>query len=389
MGRTPIVQYILRRLQDLREGEGLSRGQVEEKLLLGPGWIERYETGQTVPEINSLLAIVEALGRDYEDLFEGLPAPDGSAANHLERLVNAHQDGNDLIVSFPYGAHEAEVRLTNATVAEFDCVLKALRDGLAKLDSSLPSADQESIKTDAVAHAFMTAMKQWPKANPSDVWYFVVYRAYLDPYNHPAEFARLDLSQSWRRTSGWALEKVVVLHYAPLLEKCGIRLFMPTKEEAEQLLAQATGVTERLEADKLDLALTGMVKGQETFFGAVHVKASFAERRTDDVPMSKALVDAGFVSPLWTMDCKATPSAKPVNKGELGKVKEPDKDRRSAKRKDIEDDGYFSGCFSYNLNTAPTPAAQQAVARVFVSDFSNPDDSFSRFIRAEWARFRS
>jgi hypothetical protein len=128
---------------------------------------------------------------------------------------------------------------------------------------------------------------------------------------------------------------------------------------------------------------------EEVLFGVVHVKASFAERRTDDVPMSKALVDAGYVSPLWTMDCKSAPSETPTNRGELGPAfdEDDDKDKRSAKRKDIEDDGYFSACFSYNSNTNPTPTKQESKAKVYVCNFQDPDDGFSQFIISSWQTF--
>jgi hypothetical protein len=120
----------------------------------------------------------------------------------------------------------------------------------------------------------------------------------------------------------------------------------------------------------------------------VHVKASFAERRTDDVPMSKALVDGGYVSPLWTLDCKSTPSDNPFNKGELGTAKSRIEDRRSAKRKDIEDDGYFSSCFSYNKNTIPTLINQKSKARIFVCNFNGPSkDAFFNFIVESWNQF--
>lgn len=111
--------------------------------------------------------------------------------------------------------------------------------------------------------------------------------------------------------------------------------------------------------------------------------------RTDDVPMSQALVQAGYCSPLLTMDCKSAPSANPINRGELGIVLGDGADSRSAKRKDVEDDGYFSACFSYNLNTQPTPEAQPAKARIYVCNFNNPDDRFSRFVLAEWQRIRA
>ena len=142
-----------------------------------------------------------------------------------------------------------------------------------------------------------------------------------------------------------------------------------------------------MEADKADVLLTTMVRGEERCFGVVHVKASFAERRTDDVPMSGALVNAGYASPLWTMDCKSTPSTTPYNRGELGPVLTAGKDRRSAKRKDIEVNGYFSACFSYNRNTLPTPVDQQARACIHICNFRHPDDAFGRFILAERQRF--
>ena len=90
------------------------------------------------------------------------------------------------------------------------------------------------------------------------------------------------------------------------------------------------------------------------------------------------------------MDCKSTPSVNPTNIGELGGVfSGHDIDARSAKRKDIEDDRFFSACFSYNRNTVPTPAGYQARAKIVVCDFSNPNDDFTRFIVAERQRVRT
>jgi hypothetical protein len=100
--------------------------------------------------------------------------------------------------------------------------------------------------------------------------------------------------------------------------------------------------------------------------------------------MSKALSQAGYTSPLWTMDCKSMPSKHPVNRGELGGLGQS----RSAKRKDIEDEGYFTGCFAYNSNTLPSPATLADERRIHVCDFSDPDDKFSRFILQRWKSFR-
>lgn len=93
-------------------------------------------------------------------------------------------------------------------------VVKTLRDGLAALANKTP--DAEAVKTQAVAKSFLKAMELWPRSNPSDIWWFLVYRAYCNPFNHPASFARLDLSQSWKRTGGWALEEILVQFYRGL-----------------------------------------------------------------------------------------------------------------------------------------------------------------------------
>lgn len=210
-----------------------------------------------------------------------------------------------------------------------------------------------------------------------------------DQYNHPAEHSRLDFTQSWKRTGGWALERILERHYGPDLAAHGINLVIADGERKLRLLS-GIDVGHRLEADKMDVLLTVGSGSTEKLIGVVHVKASFAERRTDDVPMSQALVEAGYVSPLWTMDCKSMPSAHPTNRGELGAVfSGQGTDARSAKRKDIEDDGYFSACFAYNRNTLPTPSAYQARARVVVCDFANPNDAFTNFIVAERRRVRT
>lgn len=383
-GRHPYLHAMLDRLRQLRTGSGVSPQQLEEKLILGPGWVNRFEQGTSVPSIDLVLAILHAMGKSPEDLVNGLPyAP---AAHIFERCLFAEQEGANLKIHFVYADFDATYVLPNATLAQFDDVLKTLRNELAKLASPEPGAG-EAIKTDAVAKSFLRATTLWPHANPSDLWWFVIYRAYCDPFNHPARFARLDFTQSWKRTGGWALEEVLVRHYGPHLLKQGIRLFIASSDVKERLLKSVLA-DDRLEPDKADVLITGLDGNKEVFLGVVHVKASFAERRTDDVPMSRALINAGYVSPLWTMDCKGSPSATPNNRGELGTALVAGDDQRSAKRKDIEDDGYFSACFSYNQNTVPTPTSQKVKAGVVVCNFNNVDDAFSRFLIQEWKRRR-
>jgi transcriptional regulator with XRE-family HTH domain len=369
------LRALLGNVGALRGKAGLTAAQLEERLILGPGWITRFENGESVPSIDMLLAILHETGAGLGDLLQGLPEPDAAA---IERFIFAEQAGNDIVIHFRYANFDSEYTLHDARIEEYEAVIKTLRDGLSRLVAA--NEDQiEAIKSDSAARAFLSAVRTWPHASPSDLWWFLVYRAYCDPFNHPAKYARLDFTQSWKRTGGWALEVVLVRHYGPFLKENGVNLFI-ADAAAKRRLVDVMNLGDRIEADKVDVVLTGDLPGGPKFFGVIHVKASFAERRTDDVPMSIALTKAGYTSPLWTMDCKSTPAARPVNRGELGAVE----GRRSAKRKDIENEGYFTGCFSYNRNTQPSPAALPDEKRVHVCDFSNPDDDFARFIIRRW-----
>ena len=77
------------------------------------------------------------------------------------------------------------------------------------------------------------------------------------------------------------------------------------------------------------------------------------------------------------MDSKSFPSANPVNRGEFGTADS----EVSEKRRDFEEHGYFSACFSYNANTMPT-VDENAAAKIFVCNFKDSDDHFARFLLA-------
>lgn len=371
------LERLLQRLSTFRAEAGLTHKEAEEQLILGPGWIDAIETGAIHPSLDVIASMLSVYGKTLSDLAEGA----GGSVPHINRPVAFQAAGRDLDIHFAYAAHDAVYRLKNATPEQATKVILTLRNGLAQLSSRNVSSDQEkSIKTESVAAAFLKAIELWPQANPSDLWWFLIYRSYCDQYNHPAEHSRLDFTQSWKRTGGWALERILERHYGPTLAAHGINLVIAEGERKVRLLENIR-LGHRLEADKMDVLLTVGKGAKEQLIGVVHVKASFAERRTDDVPMSQALVEAGYISPLWTMDCKSTPSGRPTNRGELGVTYDGQGiDRRSAKRKDIEDDGFFSACFSYNKNTKPTPASYGAKARVIVCDFTDPQDDFVKFV---------
>lgn len=374
-----VVEQVLRNLVAARKAAGLKATDLEEDLIVGPDWIAQYESGKSIPDLATFIVLADRIGVDPASLFQKVKP--SSSRPSLMRTLSSKQVGDDVVIAFRYANFTATYTLRNATISQFDEVICVLRDGLAGLTSVNDDEVQTQIKTNSVVSAFMKAVSFWPKANPSDIWWFIIYRAYCDPFNHPAEFARLGFEQSWKRTSGWALEEIFVRHYRNELAKHGIRIEIANGERKRILTSQFI-VDARIEADKVDIFLVGP---GEVLFGAVHVKASFAERRTDDVPMSQALISAGYYSPLVTMDCKSTPSSKPVNRGELGGVG----DKRSAKRKDIEDDGWFSACFSYNRNTVPTPDPGAVVSPVICCDFANPNDKFVRYAVRAWKNFTS
>jgi transcriptional regulator with XRE-family HTH domain len=64
------LRALLANLRVIRERAGLSEAQLEERLILGPGWIPRIETGETAPTIDMLLAILHETGAGLTELFE-------------------------------------------------------------------------------------------------------------------------------------------------------------------------------------------------------------------------------------------------------------------------------------------------------------------------------
>jgi transcriptional regulator with XRE-family HTH domain len=383
---TDFLSSLLQRLRSFREEAGYSAGDVEQRLILGPGWIVAIENGAVIPSLDVVASLLAVYNKDLSDLTIGLTG----SVPHINRSISCAASKNALLICFKYASYDAVYNLEDATPEQFSRIIRSLRNGLSQLSrQNINSAQEKSIKTNSVAQAFLEAVELWPKANPSDLWWFLIYRAYCDEYNHPSEHSRLDFTQSWKRTSGWALERILEIHYAPPLLEHGICLSIADSERKSRLL-ERLDIDHRLESDKVDVVLTIGEGSQERLVGVVHVKASFAERRTDDVPMSQALVNAGFISPLWTMDCKSIPSSSPINRGELGAVYSGrGADPRSAKRRDIEDDQFFSACFSYNRNTMPTPAEYEAKGRIYTCDFSNPIDSFVEYIIKEVERVKT
>ncbi|WP_187393396.1 helix-turn-helix domain-containing protein [Arthrobacter echini] len=367
----PDLKILFQRLEASREAAGLTRDEVEEKLVMGPGWIKLIEEGLTEPSLGTLAAILALYGDDLHGFFADFQF--GETDVIVDRHLSATEEGADLVLHFPMGPHSANVTIPDATLDEFNSVLLVLRNVLAVRDARR-----------AIVECFLEAVRTWPHVNPSDLWYFLVAHAYQDDFNHPAESAGKDWAQSWKRAGGWSLEAIFVEHYNPQLNQHGVRLAMPTAPDEKGRLLGEMGLHGSGVVEKSDVIALGTdAHGNEHPFGVVHVKASFAERRTDDAPLSARLMASGFASPLLTMDCKAGPSTDPFNKGELGAV-QGGIARVSSKRLDIERDRIFDAAFSYNANTEPTPTGTSAAARIYRCNFADPDDSFSRHMIRKW-----
>lgn len=231
--------------------------------------------------------------------------------------------------------------------------------------------------SDAVAAAFVALVNECPSANPSDLWHHVVYRRLL----------RLGWSDNrWKRVSGFALERALVILFTPRLIPSGVRLRMLGPREANRFLATlGTDIT----ATKVDLFIEGSAD-QDTWaiFGAAHVKSSIAERIQDDVPASRVFMENGLLSVLLTMDAKSypPPHGECINFGELG-GRSPDKDKARIKRAYIERTGQFDALFSFNLRTPASPANTLSGKRIFAMPItSEQPDALVRFLVEEWQR---
>jgi transcriptional regulator with XRE-family HTH domain len=125
----PAMRALLGRLRELRESAGLTYQDAEKQLIVGPGWVRRFETGEVEPSLGTLAAVVHTYGSDLATFFSGFDIGDDNVA--IDRHLSAVQVNEDLFLRFPMGSHRAEVKLENATLDQFNDVLLVMRDHLA------------------------------------------------------------------------------------------------------------------------------------------------------------------------------------------------------------------------------------------------------------------
>jgi transcriptional regulator with XRE-family HTH domain len=136
-------------------------------LALGSGWIGRFESGETEPTLSMLLALAGELGTPIDSSLKGNPPVNAAT---IPRSLSAEADGSAIGVKFHYNKFDASYRLDSTELRQFKAVGPTMRDGL----SLLMENNSETVKSDAVVACFLELVRQWPHANPSDIWRFIV-----------------------------------------------------------------------------------------------------------------------------------------------------------------------------------------------------------------------
>lgn len=268
--------------------------------------------------------------------------------------------------------HGADYTVDLPALSEVD--YKAAR---ATITADLSRPEGEVKNREAICSAFLTLVRRAPGENPSDLWHHVVYRLYCEIL---PKTRHQNPSQSWVRSSGDALELFLEQWYGPILQPHGVSISALIGRAQKRATLAQFGISDAVGDSKLDVCLAKVVAAdQRTPFGGVHVKASLAERVSDDIPCSRALQKKGFLSPLWTLDVKSfpPPHGNLVNRGELGSPDSP-----SEKRKYIEVHGDFDNCYTANTRSIASGAKTKSGNRIVVLNLAKQPDQFAQDIIA-------
>lgn len=272
-----------------------------------------------------------------------------------------------------------DVEILNFSESNYNTVESALKSSL-----SLPKAKNR----DVIYQAFKLAVSLAPQANASDLWHHVVYRIYMEQLKATKPYK--DPGQSWKRASGDAFELFLADYYNTMFKNNGLRLIPLTRDESKKAF-NLMGISGKVGDSKLDIAIIKDYNGKSlkinngTLIGGIHVKASLAERVSDDVPASTEMMKHGYLSYLFTLDVKSFPLSETVtetrayiNKGELGTPDAP-----TDKRKYIEEHGSFNACFSLNKRTVPSPAETYSRKMIYTVQPNGKPDKFFEIITKE------
>lgn len=371
----PRYEVLIRELVRLREEKGETQTSLSAKINKPQSYLGKIESFERRLDVIELLDILEALQVAPKLFFQRvgwIPRTEINKAVPIRASVESTLNG--VVMNLVLADFIHKVELDGIGVDEY----LRLEESISSLFAKLNLADNVLKNRDAIIQALTLCFDQHPAVNPSDLYHQVIYRLYLREYYLTAT------EQSWVKSGGDAIQLFCCKHYNTLLKQQGISVIRLSNKALSIKSLNEMGIHGKVGNSKLDIALYGTLNNEQVLFGGIHVKASLAERVSDDVPCSEAMMRAGYLSCLFTFDAKSfpPPNGDLVNRGELGSPESP-----SDKRLYIEKHGSFSGCFSYNLRTIPSLTETVSGRRIFVSKLDHTDP-LPQFILEFWESFK-
>ena len=375
----PRYRKLVQKLVEIRNELGMTQEQLAERMgLKYQSTVSKVENYEKLLDIIELIDWVGALKYDLDLLLKQLELVSSTSTQDINETITAPQKGAEYVIksisdqeyfegteiTLTNNIDEKRIMLNGITPAQLNTAVDLIVPLFRGLNVKKPSL----MNREAIARALELAFDNMPHLNPSDIYHHLVYRLYL------REYTNSNNKQSWVRAGGEGLELFLENHYNNILGPVGIKVKWLNTAVKKDTALRELGIKGLVGDSKLDMALYTSDGDQEIIFGGMHVKASLAERVTDDVPCSEAMMKKGYSSILFTFDAKSYPEKDLVNRGEFGSVEVP-----SNKRKYVEELGQFSACFSYNSRTVPSPDSTLSGRRIFVSKFG-PEDSLPKYI---------
>lgn len=374
-------QGLIQELIGVRKELSVRQVDLATKLEVEQSYISKVETGERRLDLIELIDWLNALEYPLQKFLVRnslLFNPDESESTlpALPIPGKARNVKGGFVIPMSWQGKTIDITLMGETAEKYLEVEKQISKIYEGLNKNKPTQKNR----EGICDALELAISMLPKINPSDIYHHIVYRLYL------RDFKKKQADRSWVRAGGEALEKFLETHYNKYLQPHGIRVKWLVEGGAKTKALADLGIHGLVTNAKLDIALYGLCSDEsEVIFGGIHIKASLAERVSDDVPCSKIMIEHGFYSYLFTFDAKSFPPPKGdlVNRGELGSIDSP-----SDKRKYVEDHGSFSACFSYNLRTIPSGGATNSGKKIYTSSFDPETDSLIQQVVKDWIEFK-
>lgn len=371
---------LIEHLARIRTSKKITQVQLAEALRQEQSFVSKVENLDRRLDIIELYDWLSALEYGHKSFFadidwfvETTDVNRGLPALPIPRSVKETSKG--ALIQLAWQGQAKEVLIEGLTAAGY----LALEAEICGIYAQLNEAGTTLKNREAIYKALSLAIENWPQVNPSDLYHHIVYRLYL------REYTKTQADRSWVRAGGEALELFLESHYAPILKPHNIGIRWLVKPADKVAALSQMGLTDLVGGSKLDMALYGKVGNREVIFAGIHLKASLAERVSDDVPCSEAMIRKGYSSYLVTLDAKSFPPplGDLVNRGELGTLA-----NASDKRKYIETHGSFSACYSYNLRSVPSGPTTISGKKIYTSTFDIKKDQLPVHIVKAWQIYR-